>query len=117
MRWTASAPASAPECEAFLLARGVDSAAQLAAESAELAALAIWGGNDTLEFADGSVALSRRVFDRSADKPTPRRPKSTTPAAPPLPPRLETVHRHLVNAGLLSLARLDAASVALCRRG
>ncbi len=100
------APADvAPECPAFLLARGVlDGAAQLAPESAELAALAVWGGNDALELADGSVALSRRGFEqnRMGQKLTPRRAPEASPA-PPLPPRLETVHRHLANAGLLSL--------------
>jgi glycosyltransferase involved in cell wall biosynthesis len=95
-----AAPGVAPECPAFLVARSASgSVAQLAPESAELAALAVWGGNHALELADGSVALSRRGFEQNL---TPRRPRPATPAAP-LPPRLETIHRHLANAGLLSL--------------
>ncbi|HEY1758882.1 MAG TPA: glycosyltransferase [Bryobacteraceae bacterium] len=84
------------ECPAFLVAR---SPSLLAAESAELAALAVWGGNDAVELADGSVALSRRGFEQNLV------PRPTAPAvtAAPLPPRLETIHRHLANAGLLSL--------------
>jgi glycosyltransferase involved in cell wall biosynthesis len=82
---------------AYLVARG---AARLAPDSAELAALAVWGGNDALEFTDGSVALSRRGFEQNL---TPRRASSATSGAL-LPPRhLETIHRHLANAGLLSL--------------
>lgn len=98
-------PGVTPECPAFLLAPSLsESAAKLAPESAELAALAVWGGNHALELADGSVALSRRGFEQSrmGQKPTPRRAREAS-AAPPLPPRLETVHRHLANAGLLSL--------------
>lgn len=83
------------ECPAFLIAHG---ARQLSPDSAELAALAVWGGHDALEFADGSVALSRRGFKRNL---SPRRAQQASTALP-LPPRLETIHRHLANAGLLS---------------
>jgi glycosyltransferase involved in cell wall biosynthesis len=91
----AAAP-SAPGCDAFLHAR---TSAQLAADSAELAALAVWGGKDTLEFADGSVALS---WGALPDKPAPRQSPGPATEAAPLPPRLETIRRHLANAGLLS---------------
>jgi len=95
-RVEADSSTSAPETAAFLLSAG---ARELAPESAELAALAVWGGHDPLELEDGSVALSRRGFER---KLTPaRRPPVKT--STPLPPRLETIHRHLANAGLLSL--------------
>ena len=89
-----AAPA-APECEAFLLA---GNAAQLAADSAELAALAVWSGRDKFEFADGSSARSRRALeDGRALQPLPK------PSADvPLTPGLETIQRHLANAGLLS---------------
>jgi glycosyltransferase involved in cell wall biosynthesis len=70
-----------------------------ASDSAELAALAVWGGHDAFEFADGSVALSRRGFEKNL---TPRTQPPATAAAH-VPPRLETIHRHLANAGLLSL--------------
>jgi glycosyltransferase involved in cell wall biosynthesis/GT2 family glycosyltransferase len=86
----------AGSCEAFLVA---PDAARLAPDSAELAALAVWGGHDALEFSDGSVALSRRGFERNLTA----RPTPPAMAVTPLPPRLETVHRHLANAGLLSL--------------
>jgi glycosyltransferase involved in cell wall biosynthesis len=37
-----------------------------------------------------------------ADEPAPRQLPKPATEAPPRPPRLETIHRHLVNAGLLS---------------
>jgi glycosyltransferase involved in cell wall biosynthesis len=83
-------------CPAFLVA---GDAVQLAPESVELAALAVWGGHHALELADGSLALSRRGFEQNL---TPRRASPGTSTAP-LPPRFETIHRHLANAGLLSL--------------
>ncbi len=59
-------------------------------QSAELAALAVWGGHASLRLPDGSVACSRRAFEQG------RRP-----AAPRPPPRaLERISRHLVNAEL-----------------
>jgi glycosyltransferase involved in cell wall biosynthesis len=82
--------------ETFLVAADVG---KLAPESAELASLAVWGGHDTLELEDGSVALSRQGFEQKL--PPGRRPPAKI--ATPLPPRLETIHRHLANAGLLSL--------------
>jgi glycosyltransferase involved in cell wall biosynthesis len=94
-----------PECPAYLVALGgVRSTAQLAPDSAELAALAVWGGHDALELADGSMALSRQGFEqnRRGQNPAPPSPRPPPPIAP-LPLRLETVHRHLANAGLLSL--------------
>jgi glycosyltransferase involved in cell wall biosynthesis len=87
-----------PGCPAFLVARG---GAPLAPESAELAALAIWGGHDSLELADGSVALSRRGFEQNLMG---RNPAPLRPAPGPSTPQFETIHRHLANAGLLSLA-------------
>jgi glycosyltransferase involved in cell wall biosynthesis len=96
--WRRSEPSdarAAPEFPAFLVARD---AVRLAPDSAELAALAVWGGHDAFEFADGSVALSGRGLERNLT-PRPR----TRPAPPPLPPHLETIRRHLANAGLLSI--------------
>jgi len=88
-----SAPA---ECPAILLASGDT---PLAPESAELAALAVWGGNDALVIADGATALSRRGFEQ---KLKPRQPLPVSTRTP-LPPKLEIIHRHLANAGLLTL--------------
>ncbi len=90
------AAAADSECTAFLVPRDT---ARLAPESAELAALAIWGGNDAFELADGSMALSRQGFEHNLNP----QPGQKQWNAPPLPPRLETIHRHLVNAGVLSI--------------
>jgi glycosyltransferase involved in cell wall biosynthesis len=104
------APDAVSECPAILVARDMtQSAVQLAPDSAELAALAVWGGNHALAFADGSVALSRRGFEQhltgknNGKHPAPRRRARLATPVPVLPPRLETIHRHLANAGLLSL--------------
>ena len=76
--------------------------------SAELAALAVWGGHRCIRLPDGSVALSRQELAHAKDTAK-LRPKSSfgRSDAPPvslryLPPRLEVIHRHLVNAELLS---------------
>ena len=99
-------PSSGPETRGDPAAPGVARSGDAArtsacatSDSAELAALAVWGGHDALEFADGSVALSRRGFENYL---TPLRQTPPT-AAVHVPPRLETIHRHLANAGLLSL--------------
>jgi glycosyltransferase involved in cell wall biosynthesis len=101
-RTEAAAPVSraVPDCPAFLVARD---AHPLASDSAELAALAVWAGHHALEFADGSTALSRRGFELNLIGKNPSPPPQAQEPAPPLPPRLETIHRHLANAGLLSL--------------
>jgi glycosyltransferase involved in cell wall biosynthesis len=76
--------------------------------SAELAGLAVWGGNRSIRLADGSVALSRRELAKSKDtaKLKPKRSRSRGTASPVAPrywpARFDLIHRHLVNAGLLS---------------
>jgi glycosyltransferase involved in cell wall biosynthesis len=80
----------------------------LDSHSAEFAALAVWSGNDCAGLPDGSMAVSRRTLSKSKDAAklkasSPARSTSPTVAPPRyLPPRLELLHRHLVNAELLS---------------
>lgn len=76
---------------------------EVEAHSAELAALAIWSGQDAIRLPDGSVAVSRRVAAQIDDI-------SAADSVPPAPGRPEhhnatpssTLHRHLANAELLS---------------
>ena len=95
---------AASRAAAFLLPRG-----ELAPHSAELAALAVWGGNHCTRLPDGSVAASRRALARSKDtrklKPKSSFARRATPLVPPqyLPAHLDLLHRHLVNAELLSV--------------
>jgi glycosyltransferase involved in cell wall biosynthesis/GT2 family glycosyltransferase len=74
-------------------------AQRLRPESGELAALAVWGGRQHLELPDGSVALSREAFLNGTARPGPRSPQRHTA----IPRPLESLWRHLSNAGLLSL--------------
>jgi len=92
---TARSPAAA-----FLLC----SSGEIAANSAEMAALAVWSGNDWQTLPDGSHAISRRVAASVTDL-SGFRPAATAAARLgtarkiPLPRK---VHRHLINADLLS---------------
>lgn len=71
--------------------------------SAEMAALAVWGGYTELQLPDGSVAMSRAAAEKrkacgQSGITRPGRAKRNVFA---LAPRT-LLHRHLVNAGLLS---------------
>ena len=98
--WTqieVGASGAAPVSEAFLVAGGVT---QIASDSAELATLAIWGGNDASNRRRLSCAITPRA----------RKECQTTTATSAgddghrgVPAPIETVHRHLANAGLLSM--------------
>lgn len=89
--------------DAFLLS----GRAALDPHSAELAALAVWGGKSSIQLPDGSVAMSRQALAKSKDigKMKPTRPSAST-ASPQVPSRywpvsFHSLHRHLVNAELL----------------
>src|SRR5579864_1289132 len=90
---------------AFLLPR--NNALDL--HSAEFAALAVWGGNDCVRLPDGSMAVSRRTLSKSKDAAKLKAKNSSALSASPtvapryLPARLDLLHRHLVNAELLSM--------------
>jgi glycosyltransferase involved in cell wall biosynthesis len=74
-------------------------AQQLRPESGELAAIAVWGGRQSLRLIDGSVALSREAFlHRELAPAGPKGPKPRTF----LSMRLGRLGQHLSNAGLLS---------------
>ena len=91
--------------EAFLIPGGM----ALDPQSAELCALAVWGGNSLIKLPDGTLCASRKLLSGSgnlgelaaatAKKPAPS--SSSSPA--PWPDRWERIHRNLVNAELLSL--------------
>ena len=78
-------------------------------QSVELAALAVWGGKSSIRLPDGSVAVSRPALARSknAVKMTARASftHEASPRAPSryLPGSFHTLHRHLVNAELVSV--------------
>src|SRR5579872_712931 len=80
----------------------------LDSHSAELAALTVWGGKHRLQLPDGSVAVSRRALAKSKDtaklKPKGSFARATSPSvfSRYMPGRLNLLHRHLVNAELLS---------------
>ena len=94
----------ASRAEAFLLPSEEAADPQMV----EMAALAVWGGQASLELPDGSVAVSRKTLRRHADirEVRPQRVRarredgSTIWSSLPAP--LRTVRRHLANAGLLS---------------
>ncbi len=74
-------------------------------QSAELAALAVWAGHQSLRLDGGSTALSRRFADRQADlsRQVPAEsPAAATRAVPAGNSHWRTFHRHLVNADVLS---------------
>ena len=83
---------------AFLLCKqaGVDP------HSAEMAALAVWGGHKELQLPDGSEVLSRRAAEmwRGNDQAKPSRTKVAQSNV--LAPLRGELRRHLVNAELLS---------------
>lgn len=88
---------TAAACPAFLQPA---SAQVLRPDSAELAALAVWGGRERLELPDGSLALSPRAFLKGAlRRSEPKRAASSKA----FPAGMERLRRHLSNAGLLSL--------------
>jgi glycosyltransferase involved in cell wall biosynthesis len=93
--WTTDAPAD-NDC-AFLL---MGSSQHLREDSAELSALAVWGGRQRLELPDGSIALSSKAFLRRPSAIA--GPKESQPNIA-LPKPLERLNRHLSNAGILSL--------------
>ena len=76
--------------------------------AAELAALAVWGGNHCVQLQDGSLAASREVLEhcQSLAELSPDTPPPEPGNSPSSPGRfshtLGTLHRHLFNAGLLS---------------
>ncbi|MBI3694166.1 MAG: glycosyltransferase, partial [Acidobacteria bacterium] len=88
--------------EAFLV---TESGATPDAHSAELCALAVWGGKDVAQLPGGLWAASRRALAgvRELRDVTRQAPLATAPPALPWPRRFERVHRHLVNAELTSL--------------
>lgn len=97
----ATPPDGAAEAPAVLVpgSNGLDR------QSGELAALAVWVGLPSLRLADGSMAMSqqyaakhRHLVDRSA----PPGDGSAPSPAPTQARYLNTVHRHLANAELLS---------------
>lgn len=82
----------------------------LECHSAELCAIAIWGGRDLLKLPDGSLCVSRSSLASCVDFHTlvPTIKLKTQAGSPPAwvsrsPPWLERVQRHLVNAELCSL--------------
>jgi glycosyltransferase involved in cell wall biosynthesis len=89
--------------QAFAISRG---AAQ--PDAAEFAALAVWGGNRCVQLPDGSLAVSRPALARCRNLAelspvsSPPTAKGVPDAPRHLPAALATVHRHLLNAGLLS---------------
>jgi glycosyltransferase involved in cell wall biosynthesis len=60
--------------------------------SAELATLAVWAGNDRVQLPDGSIACSPRGLKKSGASVHPKSPAESG----------WIIHRHLVNAGLLT---------------
>ncbi|HYM11164.1 MAG TPA: glycosyltransferase [Bryobacterales bacterium] len=93
------------KAEAFLIPAA---ASPLDAHSAELCALAVWGGHASLKLPDGARCLSRRALAagdapglaQQAEQAQPRRP---SPSPPSWPRWWERLHRHLLNAELTSL--------------
>lgn len=88
--------------EAFLVA---PSGAAPEANTAELCALAVWGGRDATELPGGPLCFSRRALSGARNLQDAARgiaPKAAKGPSPPWPQRLERLHRHLVNAELLS---------------
>lgn len=81
-------------------------AGSLDPHSAEYAALAVWGGNDRLNLADGSLVCSRGALERSRDfndlKPARAYPAENVVRASRSWPAVKMIRRHLDNAGLLS---------------
>jgi glycosyltransferase involved in cell wall biosynthesis len=76
---------------------------EVGTHSAEVAALAIWSGHASIQLPDGSVAVSRRVAveikDISEAQSLPQAPGRSDPQNSAL---WTNLHRHLVNAELLS---------------
>jgi glycosyltransferase involved in cell wall biosynthesis len=77
--------------------------------SAELCAIATWGGRDTVTLPDGSLCVSRSSLASADDVHTlvPKAEPKVRAGSPPAwvslsPPWLERVQRHLVNAELWS---------------
>lgn len=93
------------------------------AHSAELAALAVWGGGDRLRLPDGSLALSGRGLSAalrggavSIDETIPSAPGRVQAPSSRRTGRLAVIHRHLVNAGLLSPGEWLRHPIALALR-
>lgn len=99
----AAPPAGATEAPAVLVpgSNGLDR------QSGELAALAVWVGLPSLRLADGSMAMSQQYAANHrhlVDRSVPPEDGSAPPPAPAPARYLNTVHRHLANAELLSPA-------------
>jgi glycosyltransferase involved in cell wall biosynthesis len=95
-------PAGAVEAPALL----VPGSSNLDRQSCELAALAVWAGNQSLELPDGSLAVSREYAAKHEHplKLSRRRGNGLPPRPAPVGARYwSTLHRHLANAELLSL--------------
>jgi glycosyltransferase involved in cell wall biosynthesis/GT2 family glycosyltransferase len=71
--------------------------------TAEMAALAVWGGEDQIRLPDASLALSSWAARQGKYLPPSSALPETIPANPPVPSLFTTIHRHLQNAELLSL--------------
>ena len=76
--------------------------------AAEMAALAVWSGHECVELPDGSLAVSRSALSRYSSTDQVRaRPRNHIAARPAIQSQfvagpLDTMVRHLANAGLLS---------------
>src|SRR5258708_238164 len=78
----------------------------LAPNSAEMVALAAWGGNAVTSLADSSLCVSRCALasvSNVAELSLRTRSRAVTPQHKAWPGRLERIHRHLANAELTSL--------------
>jgi glycosyltransferase involved in cell wall biosynthesis len=85
---------------AFLLA-----GPELDPRSAEVGALAIWSGHESLQLPDGSLVMSRRAVSQEPDNIRIASGVATAPAARTsgrMMPFWDSLHRHLVNAQLLN---------------
>ncbi len=75
---------------------------------AEFCALAVWGGKEVMKLPDGAYSVSRRALSsitslHQLPSLLGRNPGSQRSHRPVWPSRLEQLHRHLVNAELVSL--------------
>jgi glycosyltransferase involved in cell wall biosynthesis len=77
---------------------------ELDPHSAEVGALAVWSGHDSLQLPDGSLVLSQKAVSQAPDAIRIASGVATAPVARPFHrtiPFWSSLHRHLVNAQLL----------------
>jgi glycosyltransferase involved in cell wall biosynthesis len=91
--------------EAFLIPAA---GSPIDAHSAELCALAVWGGHASLKLPDGALCFSRQALaSGDAQKPAQQAEQTETRGqarpSPPWPLWWERLHRHMVNAELTSI--------------